>query len=147
MKNQPARLKQRALVGILMCMLAIAVLALSCQSSSSRGGSAASASQSEAVVSKALGVNKLGVDSSDLREMANPKGDGAFVYVPQTRFYGVERYVLWMVIDGRAYPVNGATKNITPTLQWPREAPDDLWKRTGFSPFLATEAIEIVFGG
>ena len=131
-----------------MCLLAIAVLALSCQSSGSKGGSATRASQSEAValISKALGANKLGIAPSDLREMASPKGDGVFVYVPQTRFYGVERYVLWMVIDGRAYPVNGATKGITPTLQWPRQAPDDLWRRTGFSPFFATEAIEIVFG-
>ena len=131
-----------------MCLLAIAVLALSCESGSG-GGFATPASQSEAVasISTVLGANNLGIDPSDLRKKANPKGDGVFVYVPQTRFSGVERYVLWMVIDGRAYPLNGATKDITPTLQWPRDAPDDRWKRTGLSPFSATEAIEIVFGG
>ena len=81
-----------------------------------------------------------------LSEMPNPKGEGTFVYVPQTRYLGVERYVIWLVIENRAFALNGATKTITPSLPWPREAPDDLWQRTGLEKFSATEAIQIVFG-
>jgi hypothetical protein len=46
------------------------------------------------VVAASLGTNKLGIEASALRSRPNPKGDGTFVYVPQTRFYGVERKVI-----------------------------------------------------
>ena len=105
-----------------------------------------SASTNIAIVSGSLSPNDLGIEASHLREMPNPKGEGTFVYVPQTRFNDVERYVIWLVIDAKAFPLNGATKNITPSLPWPREAPDDLWQRTGLDKFIATEAVEIVFG-
>ena len=98
------------------------------------------------VVSRDLGINQLGIEASHLSEMPNPKGEGTFVYVPQTRYSGVERYVIWLVIENRAFALNGATKNITPSLPWPREAPDGLWQRTGLEKFGATEAIQIVFG-
>ena len=98
------------------------------------------------VVSRDLGINELGIEASHLSEMPNPKGEGTFVYVPQTRYSGVERYVIWLVIEDRAFALNGVTKNITPSLPWPREAPDDLWQRTGLEKFSATEAIQIVFG-
>ena len=68
------------------------------------------------------------------------------MYASQTRYSGVERFVIWLVIENRAFALNGATKNITPSLPWPREAPDDLWQRTGLDKFSATEAIRIVFG-
>ena len=93
-----------------------------------------------------LGINQLGIEASHLSETPNPKGEGTFVYVPQTRYSGVERYVIWLVIEDRAFALNGVTKNITPSLPWPREAPDDLWQRTGLEKFSATEAIQIVFG-
>jgi hypothetical protein len=100
-----------------------------------------------AIVAAALGTNKLGIKAADLRTLTNPKGEGTFVYSPQTRFNGVERYILWLVIDGRAFPLNGATKGtVTPTLPWPREAPKTLWSRTGLDPFAAQEALHIVFG-
>ena len=98
------------------------------------------------VVSRYLGMNQLGIEASHLSEMPNPKGEGTFVYVPQTRYSGVERYVIWLVIENRAFALNGVTKIITPSLPWPREAPDDLWQRTGLEKFSATEAIQIVFG-
>ena len=98
------------------------------------------------VVSRDLGMNQLGIEASHLSEMPNPKGEGTFVYVPQTRYSGVERYVIWLVIENRAFALNGVTKNTTPSLPWPREAPDDLWQRTGLEKFSATEAIQIVFG-
>jgi hypothetical protein len=98
------------------------------------------------VVASALGENKLEVDASALQSRPNPKGEGTFVYVPQTRFHGVERYVIWLVIDRQAFALNGATKgSVTPMLPWPREAPPGVWERTGLSPYSATEAIEIVF--
>lgn len=98
-----------------------------------------------AVVSRELGTNELGIDASHLRETPNPKGEGVFVYVPQTEYRGVERHVVWMVIEEKAFPLNGATKNITPSLPWPREAPNGLWENTGLDKFQATEAIQIVF--
>lgn len=99
------------------------------------------------VVAASLGPNKLAVEASALKSRPNPKGEGTFVYVPQTRFHGVERMVIWLVIDNQAYPLNGATKgSVTPSLPWPREAPESVWAKTGLSPYSPGEANEIVFG-
>ena len=98
-----------------------------------------------ALVASALSGNKLGVTSGDLLTKANPRGEGTFVYHPTTRFSGVERYLLWLVVDGRAYALNGASKGITPTLSWPREAEDAVWSRTGLDKYSATEAVGLVF--
>ena len=98
------------------------------------------------VVTAALGKNTLNVNASDLRAVGNSKGEGVFIYVPKTRFRGVERYIIWMVIDGRAYALNGPTKKVTPSLPWPRNAPQDAWKKTRLNMYMATEAIELVFG-
>lgn len=98
------------------------------------------------IVSTSLGSNKLGVTDSGLKTAANTQGDGTFVYVDQTRFFGVERFIIWLVLDGVAYPVNGATKDITPELPWPRDADPAVWERTGLSPYDAREALGIVFG-
>ena len=97
------------------------------------------------LVSASLGDNKLQIRAADLRSVPNPKGQGVFVYVPKTRFRGVERYILWMVIDGEAYSMNGATKNVTPQLVWPREAPASTWRKTALDKYTVTEAIKIVF--
>ena len=96
-------------------------------------------------VAEALGQNKLGVNAEDLRAIANPKGKGVFVYVPRTRFLGVERYIIWIAVGDNIHPLNGATKNIIPKLLWPRDAPEGVWVKTGLDLYLATEAIEIVF--
>lgn len=91
--------------------------------------------------------NKLGVKAAGLQTKANPKGEGTFVYVAQTRFSGVKRYVVWLVLDGKPYPLNGATKgSVTPDLPWPREAKKEDWARTGLDPYVASEAIKIVYG-
>lgn len=104
-------------------------------------------SQTRAIqlVSSLLEYNDLNIRASDLRGKNNPKGQGVFVYVPKTRFRGVERYIAWVVIDGRAYSINGATKNVTPSLPWPREAPDAAWKKTNLDKYAAAEAIGLVF--
>jgi len=98
-------------------------------------------------VASALANNKLGVAASDLRAKPNPKGKGTFVYVQQTWFFGVERKLVWLVLDGKAFAINGASKGVTPSLPFPREAPTAKWKETGLDPLAATEALRIVFGG
>jgi hypothetical protein len=99
------------------------------------------------VVARALdGKNKLGVSTSDLESKVNPKGAGTFVYVAQTRFRDVERNLVWLVLDGRAYALNGPSKMLTPGLPWPREGDESAWKATGLNQFSATEAMAIVFG-
>ena len=98
------------------------------------------------VVSAALGYNTLNIKASDLWAIDNSKGEGVFIYVPKTRFRDVERYIIWMVIDGKAYALNGPTKKVTPNLPWPRDAPKNTWKRTGLDMYMATEAIGLVFG-
>ena len=116
-----------------------------CTMLSACGSEQPSESNHIGVVSRYLGMNQLDIEASHLSEMPNPKGEGTFVYVPQTRYSGVERYVIWLVIENRAFALNGVTKIITPSLPWPREAPDDLWQRTGLEKSQATEAIRIVF--
>lgn len=98
------------------------------------------------VVIQALEPNKLGVGGAEFRTKPNIKGDGIFVYDPRTRFDGIERYLIWLVIDDVAYPLNGPSKMLTPGLKWPREANSNTWKKTGLDPFMAKEAIDVVFG-
>jgi hypothetical protein len=98
-------------------------------------------------VGKALDAsNKLGVTASDLRTKANKKGEGLFVYVPRTDYSGVKRYLLWLVLDGTAYALNGPSKTATPSLPWPRETDDKTWNRTGLNKYIATDAISLVWG-
>jgi hypothetical protein len=87
---------------------------------------------------------QLGILSTDLEAMDNPEGEGVLVYHPETRFLGVERFYLWLVLDDRAWALNGATRGLTPDLEFPRDVPR--WEeRTGLDP-LPAEALEIVFG-
>ena len=105
------------------------------------------AQDAKAIVVKALDrANKLGVTGREFQTKANPKGQGTFVYDPRTRFAGVERNLIWLVVKGQAFALNGPTKTLTPSLKWPREADPALWKTTGLDAYMATEAIKIVFG-
>ena len=104
------------------------------------------AKESPRIVSTSLGSNDLGVTDSDLKTATNTQGDGTFVYVEQTSFFGVERFVIWLVVDGVAYPLNGATKGVTPELPFPLDADPVVWERTGLSPSDARQALGIVFG-
>src|SRR5688572_6066929 len=65
-------------------------------------------------VSAAIESNKLNVTPNDLKTKKNPKGDGVFIYVPQTKYFGVERYLIWVVLDSKAYALNSPTKMVTP---------------------------------
>lgn len=56
--------------------------------------------------------NSLGVTENNLSIMDNPVGNGRFVYVDLEEFDNADIYVLWYVIDGGAYPVNGNTQGL-----------------------------------
>lgn len=90
--------------------------------------------------------NNLRVGGREFRTKANPKGEGVFVYDPRTRFSGVNRNLIWLITNDTAYPLNGPSTTLTPSLKWPREADEAIWRKTGLDPYMATEAIEIVFG-
>lgn len=98
------------------------------------------------IVIQSVELNKLHVGGREFETMANPKGDGVFVYDPRTRFSGVERYLIWMVIKDQAYPLNGPSKMVTPSLKWPRDADPEVWQSTGLGSSPAIEAIFIIFG-
>ena len=65
--------------------------------------------------------NKLKVGGREFKTKDNPIGKGVFVYDPRTRFYGVERYLIWYVINDKVYPLNGPSKMLTPNNKFPRE--------------------------
>ncbi len=98
------------------------------------------------IVIQSIAPNQLKVGGREFLTMNNPKGDGVFVYDPRTNFDGVERKLIWIVLIDKAYPLNGASKKITPSLIWPRDADPEIWEKTGLSPYSATEAIQIIFG-
>lgn len=141
--------------GILSLVLAIVLAASACDtkpsSENSNGSSKTGVDQSLGqnainLVSKAVEQNKLGVTAKDLVTKMNPKGEGTFVYIPQTRFSGVERYVIWMVVDSKAFSLNSPSKMVTPSLPWPREGEEATWNKTGIDKFSgASEAIKIIF--
>jgi len=66
--------------------------------------------------------NNLGVSGREFKTKPNPKGKGIFVYDPRTNFNGAKRNLIWIVIDDEAYPLVGASKNLTPSLKWTRKA-------------------------
>jgi len=89
--------------------------------------------------------NKFKVAGAEFKTLNNPKGEGVIVYDPRTQFNGVERYFIWMVIDHKIYPLNSPSKQITPHLQWPREAPQNVWSKTNLSPYSTSELIKIIY--
>jgi hypothetical protein len=99
------------------------------------------------LVGASVEANNLNITSNDLKSKKNPKGTGLFVYVPQTRFFGVERYVIWIVVSSKAYALNSSSKMVTPSLPWPRDADEATWNKTGINKYNgASEAIDILFG-
>lgn len=127
-------------------LLAVALLLLA--TAGCGGGpesESASLSPEAEVVGSALEPGNLDIAASDLESMDNPKGDGTLVFIRETQFSGVERNFIWLVLDGNAHPLNGASKDVSPSLEWPRDVPETEWAKTGLDPYMATEAIEIVF--
>jgi len=78
--------------------------------------------EARALVIRHVEPNKLGVGGREFRVKKHPGEEGAFVYDPRTRFSGVERFLVWWVVStDRAYPLNGPSKGVTPSLPWPRD--------------------------
>lgn len=92
--------------------------------------------------------NPYAVTTAGLAVIDNPRGAGQIVYVPevQKRLGQPVVNLLWVVLGDQAYAVNGTSKNVTPDLPWPRDAPDAAWETSGLNRFVATETIAIVFG-
>ena len=63
------------------------------------------------LVAKKFAPNKLGVKQNELRTVQNPYGTGIFVYVPGTRFRGIERKFVWFVVGKTAIKLNGAASH------------------------------------
>jgi len=75
-----------------------------------------------ALVIRHVEPNKLAVGGREFRVKRNPVGPGCLVYDPRTRFSGVERNLLWLVVDETtAYALNSPSKMVTPALKWPRD--------------------------
>jgi hypothetical protein len=51
------------------------------------------------------------------------------------------------VMNGKGYALNSPSKEVTPTLLWPRQATDDEWIVTGLNQGnAAIEGMKLVFG-
>ena len=100
-------------------------------------------------VGQALTSNptRIAILASDLRADPNPYGKGMLVYHPQTNFNGTGHLFVWLVLDGVAHPLNGGSKDVTPSLNWPREMPEAAWRPTGLDPASPKKAIALVFPG
>jgi len=97
------------------------------------------------IVSSEIVETELNIDTLKLKTVQNPKGGGEFVFYPETTFSGVERYLIWLVIDNQGFALNSPSKEATPNLPFPREADNQLWERTNLDKYQTTEAIEFVF--
>lgn len=71
----------------------------------------------------------------ELCERPNPYGDGMVVFCPRTVFAGVTRRLAWLVLDAQAFPINGASKTVTPSLPWFREATETVQSRAGVGTY------------
>ncbi len=99
------------------------------------------------IIAKMIAGNRLAITGDDLKTLSNPNGAGHFVYVPQTRFYGVERLFIWFVNGGHVVKLNGATHTLTPNVPYPRSADYDIWQGTGFKPAdVTTIGLGLAFG-
>ena len=98
------------------------------------------------LVGAMLTPNPMGYTVKDLVARKNPNGEGTFVYAPRVMGAPPERRVVWLVLDGRVYAVNGAASVLTPSFATPAIVDDTLWARTGFNRLNAEqEAVRIVF--
>jgi hypothetical protein len=101
------------------------------------------------ILSAELNSNQteISIEIDKLKFIENPVGNGIIIYYPDTLFFGVERYFIWIYLNGSIFVFNGATKDITPNLPWPRQASTDQWSSTNLSPYSPTEIIDYTFHG
>jgi len=104
-------------------------------------------SDPQSVVTTALPGNEFGIERAHLRVMDNPRGEGAFVYVPRAEIAGYDRYFVWFVNGDQAVALNGPTITATPDLPRPRDLTYQYWQGTGLSESDVTDrALAIVYG-
>jgi hypothetical protein len=92
------------------------------------------------IVAAALQSGPFTPRPEELRCMANPKGPGTFVYLPQARSSLVKRHIAWLVLEGKGYSVNAETHLLTPKLANPTKA---IWDKAKLHE---KDALEVVFG-
>src|SRR6266540_1307542 len=85
------------------------------------------------------------IRATDLRALPNPYGRGTLVYHPQFTFEGKNRQLAWFVLDDWAYPLNFDSKELTPSLPWPRDVAESTWRDTGLDFPSTKKALAIVF--
>ena len=90
---------------------------------------------------------EIKLNPEDFLYLENPIGEGIFIYEPETRFFGVERYFIWVYLNNNIYVVNGATRSVTPNILVARDVPFEVWDSTNISPYSATDLIEYIFEG
>jgi hypothetical protein len=88
---------------------------------------------------------EIEIDPSLVRISENPIGDGDFVYIDETNFFGVERYFIWIIIDKEIVNRNGATENISPSFPYASEIEEEVWTKTGLDKSQATDVINYLF--
>ena len=88
---------------------------------SARKKSAQSVNSISGIEPAIIYTNNISVSAGDLRKRANPFGIRSFVFVPKTRYAGVERLFIWFVRDDEAVKLNGATHNLNPSLPFPND--------------------------
>lgn len=120
--------------------------------SASSGAAVLQANASEADVTEvsalleALKGNRFGLVEEDLTILENPDGTGYFIYVERVSFGGTQRQFAWFANSGIVSALNGASKNATPGLPFPREASDQHLAGTGHDPINITSyAMKLLF--
>ena len=99
------------------------------------------------LVGRLIKTTAFGITIGDLKQKPNPRGKGTFVFVPQTRFWGMERFFIWFVNGRHASKLSGATNKLTPNLPFPRHADYEIWKDSGLKSSEATSfGLKVVFG-
>ena len=92
------------------------------------------------LVGQKLRTNGLPVTAGNLRMKINPAGEGTIVYSPH--YFGPNRRLAWIVIDGEAYSLTETSKEMTPSLGTSRAIPASVWKKTGLSREKALSELE-----
>jgi hypothetical protein len=100
-------------------------------------------------ISSELAYNQTEIELNPkhFKYLENPVGEGIFIYEPETRFFGVERFFIWIYLNDNLYVLNGATRNVTPNIPVARDVPSEIWGLTNISPYSATDLIGFIFEG
>ena len=95
----------------------------------------------------AYNQTEIELNPGDFKYLENPVGEGIFIYEPETRFFGVERFFIWVYLDNNIYVVNGATRGVTPNFPVACDVPYEVWKLTKLSPYSAVDLIGYIYEG